>query len=79
MTTIVEFISSMNQPKSSQDSIIGIATSYGLDDRETRSSNPGNIKSYLSSIVSRPDLGFTKPRIQLLIAFPGGKAAGTSS
>jgi hypothetical protein len=40
----------------SRDSSVGIATGYGLDDRE--------VKNFLFSMSSRPTPGSTKPPIQ---------------
>jgi hypothetical protein len=48
----------------SLDSSVGIATSYGLDDRGDRSSRPGRVKNFLFSKSSRLALGSTQPPIQ---------------
>jgi hypothetical protein len=41
-----------------RDSVVSIATSYGLDDRRV------GVKNFLFSTSSRPALGFTQPPIQ---------------
>jgi hypothetical protein len=46
----------------SRDSSVGIATGYGLDERD-RSSSPGRFKNFHVSTSSRPVLGFTQPPI----------------
>jgi hypothetical protein len=50
----------------SQDSVVGIATGYGLDDRGW-SSSPSRGKNFLFSTASRPDLGPTQPPIQWVL------------
>jgi hypothetical protein len=47
-----------------RDRSVGIATGYGLDDREIRSSSPSRVKNFLFSKRSRPALGSTQSRIQ---------------
>jgi hypothetical protein len=47
----------------SRDNVVGIATSYGLDDRGW-SSSPGRVKNFLFSITSTPILGRTHSPIQ---------------
>jgi hypothetical protein len=59
--------------RSSRDSAVGIATGYGLDDREGRGSSPGRVKNYYFSISSRPALGSTRPPIQWV---PGALSRG---
>jgi hypothetical protein len=56
-----------------RDSVVGIATGYGLDDRRGRSSSPGMVKNFLFSTSSRPALGSTQPPIQLV---PGALSPG---
>jgi hypothetical protein len=51
----------------SWDSVVGIATGYGLDDRRVGSSTPGRVKNFLFSTSSRPALGSTHPRIQWVL------------
>jgi hypothetical protein len=53
--------------------VVGIATSYGLDDRGGRSSSPGEVKNFLFSRSSRPVLRSTQPPIQWV---PGVKRTG---
>jgi hypothetical protein len=48
----------------SQDSVVGIATSYGLDDQEVGSSSAGMVKNFVFSTSSRPALGSTQPPIE---------------
>jgi hypothetical protein len=45
----------------SRGSSVGIATGYGVDDREVGSSSPGRVKNFLLSKSLRPDLGSTQP------------------
>jgi hypothetical protein len=45
----------------SQDSSVGIATGYGLDDQGGGSSSPGRVKYFHFSISSRPALGCPQP------------------
>jgi hypothetical protein len=54
-------------------SSVGIATGYGLDDRDVKSSSPGRDKNFLFSMTSRPALGSTQPPIQLV---PGALSPG---
>jgi hypothetical protein len=48
----------------SRDSVVGIATGYGLGNRGGRSSSPGRVKNFLFSTSSTPALGPTQPPIQ---------------
>jgi hypothetical protein len=48
-------------PPQSRDSSVGIATSYGLDDREGRSSNPGRVRIF--SYTRRPDRLWGPPNL----------------
>jgi hypothetical protein len=48
----------------SRNSVVGIATGYGLDDPRGRSSSPGMFKNFPFSTSSRPALGSTQPPIQ---------------
>jgi hypothetical protein len=60
-------------PYRSRDSVVGIATGYGLDDRGIRSSSPGRVKNFLFSTSSRPALGSTQPPIEwILVALSPG-------
>jgi hypothetical protein len=54
----------------SQDSVFGIATGYGLDDRRVGSSSPGRVKNFLFSTLSRLALRLTQPPIQLIERVP---------
>jgi hypothetical protein len=56
----------------SRDSVVRIATGYGLDDRG-RCSSPGRVKNFLLSTSSRPALGSTQPPIQWV---PGALSPG---
>jgi hypothetical protein len=47
-----------------RDSVIGIATSYGLDDRGVRSSGLGGVINFLYHTSSRPAVGSIQPPIQ---------------
>jgi hypothetical protein len=57
----------------SRDSSVGIATRYGLEDREYRSSSPSRVKNFLFCTSSRPALGSTHPPIQWV---PGAVSVG---
>jgi hypothetical protein len=62
----------------SRDSVVGIATGYGLDDRWVRSSSPGKVKNFFSSTSSRPALGLIQPPIEWVpgAISPGVKRSG---
>jgi hypothetical protein len=47
----------------SRDSVIGITTGYGMDDRGVGSSSPGRVKNFLLCTSSRPALKPTQPPI----------------
>jgi hypothetical protein len=55
----------------------GIATGYGLNDRDFGIKSPGSVKNLLFSTSSRPALGLTKPPTQWVPqdSFPWDKAA----
>jgi hypothetical protein len=57
----------------SWDSVVGIATGYGLDDRGVGVREPGRVKNFLFSKSSRPALEFTQPYIK---SVPGALSAG---
>jgi hypothetical protein len=61
-----------------RDSSVGIATGYGLDDKRSRSSSPGKVKSFLLSTPSRPVLGSTQSPFKLVqgALSPGVKRPG---
>jgi hypothetical protein len=61
----------------SRDSVVGIATGYGLDDGGVGVPSPGKVKNFLISTSSRPALRPTYPPIQGISGTlsPGGKAA----
>jgi hypothetical protein len=65
-------------PNRSRDNLVGIVTSYGLDDRGGLSSGPGGVKNFLLSRSSRPALRCTQPPIQWVpgTLFPGVKRPG---
>jgi hypothetical protein len=48
----------------SQDSAVGIATGYGLDDRRVGVRIPVVAKIFLLSMSARPVLGSTQPPVQ---------------
>jgi hypothetical protein len=48
----------------SRDSVVGIATGYGLDDQEVEVLSASGGKNFLFSTSSRPALASTKPLIQ---------------
>jgi hypothetical protein len=48
----------------SRDSVVGIATSYGLDDWEVGVPSPGGVKNFLFSRSSRPALRSIQPTLQ---------------
>jgi hypothetical protein len=60
-----------------QNSIVGIATDYRLDDQGGRSSSPGRVKNFIFSTLSRLALGSIQP-IQWVPAAvsPGVKRQG---
>jgi hypothetical protein len=62
----------------SRDSVLSKANGYRLDDRGGRSSSPGRFTNFLSSTLSRPALGSTKPPIQWVpvTLSPGVKQSG---
>jgi hypothetical protein len=62
----------------SWNSVVGIATGYGLDDGGVGVSSPGRIKNFLFSTSSRPVLGSTKPPIRWVMGalFPEVKRPG---
>jgi hypothetical protein len=53
-----------NEFRRSRDSVVGIATGYGLDDRDGRSLSPGRVKNFLFSTSSKSVLWSTRPPIQ---------------
>jgi hypothetical protein len=57
----------------SRDSLVGIATGYGLDDQGGGNSSPGRVKNVYFSISSRPALGSTQPPIKWV---PGALSRG---
>jgi hypothetical protein len=63
------FFSNVPNPSRSRDSVVGIATSYGPDDRGVRV----RVKNFLFSKSSRPPLRSTQPHIQWVPGlFPRG-------
>jgi hypothetical protein len=62
----------------SRDSSVGIATGYGLGDREVGVPSPGRVNNFHFSISSRPALGFTQPPMQRVAGSlpPGVKRPG---
>jgi hypothetical protein len=78
---IDKLIGCCTQQIRSRDSVVGIATGYGLDDWgvgvRVRSSSPGRIKNFLFSMSSRSALGSTQPLIQWVPgAFSPGERPG---
>jgi hypothetical protein len=64
----------------SRNSVVGIATSYRLDDRGIRVPSPGRVKNFLFSKSSRPALRSTQPPIPWVPgALSPGVAPGASS
>jgi hypothetical protein len=55
------------EAKRSRDSVVGIATGFGLDGRWGRSSSPGRVKNFVFSTSPRPDLESTQPPIQWIL------------
>jgi hypothetical protein len=51
----------------SRDSVVGIATGYGMDDQGIGVPIPGRIKDFLFSTSSTPALGHTQPPIQWVL------------
>jgi hypothetical protein len=62
----------------SRDSVVGIATGYGLDDRGVGVRVPVGVKDFLFSTSSRPALGPHPASYPMVTGgtFPGGKEAG---
>jgi hypothetical protein len=60
----------------SRNSVVGIATGYGLDYRGVGVPSPGRVKNFLFSMASRPALGPTQPPIQWVrgVKRPGHEA-----
>jgi hypothetical protein len=56
-----------------RDSVVGIATGYGLDGRGVGVPSPGGVKNFHFSISSRPALGSTQPPIKWV---PGALSRG---
>jgi hypothetical protein len=61
-----------------RDSVVGIVTGYGLDDRGGRISSPGRVKNFLFSTSSRPTPRSIQPPIQRVSGAlsPGLKGPG---
>jgi hypothetical protein len=58
----------------SRDNVVGIGTSYWLDDGGVGVPSPGRVKIFHFSMSSRPALGSTQSPIQWVQGlFPGGK------
>jgi hypothetical protein len=55
------------------DPAVGIATGYGMDDQDVKSSSPGRVKNFIFSKSSKPVLGPTQSPIQWV---PGIKRQG---
>jgi hypothetical protein len=51
----------------SRDSIVSLATGYGLHDTGGQSLSPGRAKNFLFSTSSRPDMGSTQPPIRWVL------------
>jgi hypothetical protein len=62
----------------SQDTVVGIGTGYGLDDRGVGVRVPVGVKNFLFFTSSRPALGSTQSRIQWVpgVLYPGIKRTG---
>jgi hypothetical protein len=78
ITAVTRSLSYHNYPKDrSQDSVVGIATGYGLDNRRVGVRVP--VGSRIFSSPRRPDLLLDPPNVLsngYRRPFPGGKAAG---
>jgi hypothetical protein len=55
----------------SQGSVVGIATSYGLDERGIGVPSPGKVTNFLFSMLCRPTLGLTQSPIQWVLRHEG--------
>jgi hypothetical protein len=73
------FIGFYSNTVKSQDSVVDIATGYGLDDQRGRSSSPGRVKNFLFFTSARPVLGFTQPRSYPVGTGGSFQAAGSYS
>jgi hypothetical protein len=62
-----------NHASANRDSVVGIATGYGLDKPRGRSLSPGRVKNFLFSMSFRPTLGSTQPPIHWV---PGALSPG---
>jgi hypothetical protein len=60
----------------SRDSVVGIATGYGLDDRVVDISSPGRVKNFLHVVQTGSGVHPTSYPMATSDCFPGGKAAG---
>jgi hypothetical protein len=73
------YVTDSTYQKQSQDSSVGMATGYGLDDRVIWVRFLEGTGNFLFATASRPALGPTQPPIQWVLGggvFPWGKAAG---
>jgi hypothetical protein len=66
-TTSLSFIPFIHLSKS-RDSSVGIATGYGLDDREVGVKSPGRVMNFLFTTSSRPVLRSTQPPVQCVLS-----------
>jgi hypothetical protein len=57
----------------SPDSVVGIATGYGLDDTGVGILSPSAVNNFLFSTLSRPGLGPIQPPVEWL---PGALSRG---
>jgi hypothetical protein len=60
----------------SRDSVVGVATGYGLDEGGGRSSSPGRVTNFLHVVQTGSGVHPSSYPMDTGGSFPGGKAAG---